>query len=266
MEIEIHRQGMRNGKFFDEDLDINIDLNETRRDNRREPPRRQRSHSASTRRRSPSPPQQQQQRVSSRRYAADDEIGSEADFYNRKVRERGYMGEAYNGATKDWGLVDIPPGTERVRMDGAGGGRQEITWERYNGERRGKFYTDDRVYEGEFGASTRGSPAQQPPPPAPSAPAREEIDIDINIREERRGPRPRPAKEPERTREEIRITEKRVEKETRRGGGGAAKDKMWTEVTKDLGAARDADGQVTFYGASDVALHDVDSAWSSNKA
>ena len=32
-----------------------------------------------------------------------------------------------------------------------------------------------------------------------------------------------------------------------------------TEVTKDLGAARDADGQVTFYGASEVALHDVDS-------
>ncbi|MBK5216895.1 MAG: 4-hydroxybenzoate 3-monooxygenase [Propionibacteriales bacterium] len=32
-----------------------------------------------------------------------------------------------------------------------------------------------------------------------------------------------------------------------------------TEVTKDLGAARDADGQVTFYGAADVTLHDVDS-------
>ena len=32
-----------------------------------------------------------------------------------------------------------------------------------------------------------------------------------------------------------------------------------TEVTKDLGAARDADGQVTFYDASEVELHDVDS-------
>ena len=32
-----------------------------------------------------------------------------------------------------------------------------------------------------------------------------------------------------------------------------------TEVTKDLGAARDADGQVTFYGAAEVTLHDVDS-------
>lgn len=64
---------------------------------------------------------------------------SEAAYYARKANERAYIGEAYNGATKDWAIVDVPPGTERVRMDGVGGGSQEITWQRYNGVRRSKF-------------------------------------------------------------------------------------------------------------------------------
>lgn len=64
---------------------------------------------------------------------------SEADYYNRRAEERAYMGEAYNGATKDWSIVDVPPGTERVAMEGIGGGGQEITWEKYNGVRRSKF-------------------------------------------------------------------------------------------------------------------------------
>lgn len=64
---------------------------------------------------------------------------SEETYYANKVDERAYIGEAYNGATKDWAIVDVPPGTERVRMDGVGGGSQEITWQRYNGVRRSKF-------------------------------------------------------------------------------------------------------------------------------
>ncbi|KIN08101.1 hypothetical protein OIDMADRAFT_100009 [Oidiodendron maius Zn] len=67
------------------------------------------------------------------------ETESEADFYARKVDDRAYIGEAYNGATRDWAIVDVPPGTERVRMDGVGGGSQEITWQRYNGVRRSRF-------------------------------------------------------------------------------------------------------------------------------
>lgn len=63
----------------------------------------------------------------------------EADYYRRKTDERAYIGEAYNGATKDWAIVDVPPGTERVQMDGVGGGSQEVTWQRYNGVRRSKF-------------------------------------------------------------------------------------------------------------------------------
>ena len=46
------------------------------------------------------------------------EFDEEAEYYNRKAMERAYPGEAYNGATKDWAIVDVPPGTSRVRMDG----------------------------------------------------------------------------------------------------------------------------------------------------
>jgi hypothetical protein len=82
----------------------------------------------------------------------DDDIEAEADFYNRKALERSFPGEAYNGATRDWAIVDVPPGTERVRMDGAGGGAQEISWQRYNGVRRSKFTTGDREFDTPFGA------------------------------------------------------------------------------------------------------------------
>lgn len=95
--------------------------------------------------------------VSARR----DAIGTyeeEADYYARRTAERGYIGEAYNGATRKWEIVDVPPGTERVRMDGVGGASQEITWQRYNGVRRSKFiperdslavYDREREYERE---------------------------------------------------------------------------------------------------------------------
>ncbi|EKD14379.1 conserved glutamic acid rich protein [Drepanopeziza brunnea f. sp. 'multigermtubi' MB_m1] len=81
----------------------------------------------------------------------------EADYYARKAKERAYIGEAYNGATKDWAIIDVPPGTERVTMDGVGGGSEEITWQKYNGVRRSKFIPErerererDRVVEREL--------------------------------------------------------------------------------------------------------------------
>jgi hypothetical protein len=101
-----------------------------------------------------------------RRYY-DDDVEAEAEFYNRKALERAYPGEAYNGATKDWAIVDVPPGTERVEMIGAGGGSQEISWQRYNGVRRSKFMTGDREFETEFGAPIPVEERQiaLPPPP-----------------------------------------------------------------------------------------------------
>ena len=70
------------------------------------------------------------------------DVQEEADYYNSRAMDRSYIGEASHGATRDWTEVDVPPGTSRVRMDGAGGGSQEITWQRYNGMRRSKFIPD----------------------------------------------------------------------------------------------------------------------------
>lgn len=82
----------------------------------------------------------------------DSDFDLEADYYNRKAMERAYPGEGWNGATKDWAIVDVPPGTNRVRMDGIGGGGQEITWQRYNGVRRSKFISGDEEIATDFGA------------------------------------------------------------------------------------------------------------------
>lgn len=193
LEIEIKRKGTRNGKAYEEDITFERDTKE-REEPSRELERYEDRRREVSRRRSPS----------RRRY--DDEIAAEADYYNRKIASRSYPGEAYNGATRDWGLVDVPPGTERVRMDGVGGGAQEITWERYNGQRRGKFISGDRAYEPEYGNGYHSPPPLPPPPPAP--PAREE-------------------------REEIKITHTRSRSRDDRPRH-RKRDKMWTEVTKDL--------------------------------
>ena len=125
-----HR-GERNGRHYDED--IIIDSGPRRREER--PPPRRRSPSIGAR---------------SHAYTSRDErdIAEEAEYYNERTRERGYIGEGYNGATKDWAIVDVPPGTRRVEMEGVGGAHQEVTWQRYNGVRRSKFIAEDDSYEG----------------------------------------------------------------------------------------------------------------------
>jgi hypothetical protein len=65
--------------------------------------------------------------------------------------DRSYLGEGLNGATREWTIVDVPPGTQRVRMDGVGGATQDITWQRYNGVRRSKFIAPGEVYEDRSG-------------------------------------------------------------------------------------------------------------------
>jgi hypothetical protein len=166
----------------------------------------------------------------------------EADYYRRKVDERAYIGEAYNGATKDWAIVDVPPGTERVQMDGVGGGSQEVTWQRYNGVRRSKFIPEreERVR----------IPERQPEPRI----ERERERIEIRERDEprqettgfeieisssnRRQDHPREPSRPAYEREYERIEETTSDRRVglprpppppkqRRGD-------LWTEITKDL--------------------------------
>ncbi|RMZ78452.1 hypothetical protein DV737_g3860, partial [Chaetothyriales sp. CBS 132003] len=143
--IAIHRSGEREGREYKED--IVIDRNDTRS-------------------RSPLPPLALRRDPYYDNLPArappgpfDRDAEEEAAYYNDIAKQRGYIGEAYHGATRDWALVDVPPGTRRVRMDGAGGGEQEITWQRYNGVRRSKFYPDGAPYDGGYVDGARPAPS-----------------------------------------------------------------------------------------------------------
>lgn len=70
---------------------------------------------------------------------ARDPMREEAEYFSSQIDARGRHGEAYHGVTRDWTLIDVPPGTERVTMDGAGGASTETTWQGYSGVRRTKF-------------------------------------------------------------------------------------------------------------------------------
>lgn len=150
-----------------------------------------------------------------------DDYDDEADYYAKKVEKRAYIGEAYNGATKDWAIVDVPPGTERVRMDGVGGGSQEITWQRYNGVRRSKFIPErsrerdrdsERIVERvEIDEPKRGGT--------------DELEIEISTKRRERGGYERDYERIEETTSDRRLAP--------RGPKGRVGD-LWTEITKDL--------------------------------
>lgn len=157
----------------------------------------------------------------------------EADYYERKVNERAVIGEAYNGATKDWAIVDVPPGTERVQMDGIGGGSQEITWQKYNGVRRSKFNPQrEREQERERERVEEKIEIRENTRPRETSTS---LEIDIS-----RGPRQERERGPVYEREYERIEET----SDRRVGFPRAPPKqrmgdLWTEITKDL-VERDA--------------------------
>ncbi|KAL8945051.1 MAG: hypothetical protein Q9216_000035 [Gyalolechia sp. 2 TL-2023] len=140
-EIEIRRHSSRNGRHYDEDLII------TERERERDGGRRRREEDHTPRRRrSPSFHDTRSRAAYSTRDELD--IAEEADYYNSRAAERSYLGEGYHGANKDWAIVDVPPGTKRVQMEGIGGAKEEITWQRYNGVRRSKFVAEDDEYRG----------------------------------------------------------------------------------------------------------------------
>lgn len=133
-------------------------------------------------------------------------VNEEGDYLTSKIDSRGKMGEAWGGATKDWTIVDIPPGTERVRMDGIGGGSTDTHWSRYSGVRRSQF-----VPERDGAPALAPAPVPREPSPQPTRDRLNvsvydrERDIEIERTKERRVARPNPP----------------------------PKD-MWTEITKDL--------------------------------
>lgn len=162
IEVDIRRRGPHGD--FEEDIKIEHDVRG--RTDHETALVHHRSHS------SHSAPRHRSASAAPRRRFYDDDLEEEADYYNRRQMERAYVGEAHNGATKDWAIVDVPPGTERVKMDGAGGSSQEVTWQRYNGVRRAKFLAGEREFKTGFGMPERKpSPAPAPAPLPPPAPA-----------------------------------------------------------------------------------------------
>jgi hypothetical protein len=144
-----------------------------------------------------------------RHYDYDDE----AREITSRIDARGRMGEARNGITKDWTIVDVPPGTERVRMDGAGGASAEVTWQKYSGVRRSKFIPD-RDESTVVSSSTSLSERQ----------------------DDRRGSRLSVAiydkDSREREVEVEKVSDRRVS--IRKPSPTPQRSEMWTEITKDL--------------------------------
>ncbi|KAK5991114.1 hypothetical protein PT974_09392 [Cladobotryum mycophilum] len=180
-EVDIHRstsrtrsksRERRSSRFYEDDLVV-------RRDLKVEEPTRRRARSV----------------------GAQDE---ESEYITSKVDSRGRMGEAHGGATKHWTIVDVPPGTERIRMDGIGGGVTDTTFSKYSGVRRTKFLPD-----------RDGSIIEAPTPPPASG--RKDHRLSVAVYDHER---------------EIDI-EKVVDRRISRSPAPPPKE-MWTEITKDL--------------------------------
>ncbi|KAI8627890.1 hypothetical protein F5Y19DRAFT_157781 [Xylariaceae sp. FL1651] len=213
------------------DIDIDIYSNETDIDIRK------RTRSRSRPRERPRPPQQRPsyydeddlvivrnrdklkvsdtQRRRAHSAAPRPDWDDEAEYITSKIDARGRMGEAWNGATKDWTIVDVPPGTERVKMDGVGGGGAEVTWQRYNGVRRSKFVPD----RDESPASALSAAPMEPAHDT----SRERLSVQIYDSKSR-----------DRDVEVEEVRDRRIS--IRDGDRHAARkrDGMWTEITKDL--------------------------------
>ncbi|CAJ2504488.1 Uu.00g118820.m01.CDS01 [Anthostomella pinea] len=149
----------------------------------------------------------------------------EGEYITGKINSRGRMGEAYNGATNDWTIVDVPPGTERVKMDGVGGGGAEVTWQRYNGVRRGKFISE-REREGTVVSASTTAVSEAPAREKEPSRERERLSVQIY----------NGGREKSRDRD-VEVEEVRDRRISIRDGGKAPTRKrndMWTEITKDL--------------------------------
>lgn len=157
------------------------------------------------------------------RAVATTDYEDEAEYITGKIDSRGRMGEALHGATKDWTIVDVPPGTERVKMDGVGGGGAEVTWQRYSGVRRSKFVPERE--------DTPISIVESLPAPAPlreREPSRDRERLSIQVYDSRDKSRDREVEVEE-------IQDRRISiRNEDRAPPPRKRNEMWTEITKDL--------------------------------
>ncbi|KIH94565.1 hypothetical protein SPBR_05794 [Sporothrix brasiliensis 5110] len=149
-----------------------------------------------------------------------DAVADEARYIERRIDDRGRMGEAYNGATKDWTIIDVPPGTEHVRMDGVGGASADVTWQRYNGVRRTRFIPER---EGEVIAPPRRKRRE-----APRERSSRGEHINIQVVDQKRSHSRDREIEVETDQRMVLLPATHMELVP------AARSDMWTEITKDL--------------------------------
>ncbi|KAK0729996.1 hypothetical protein B0H67DRAFT_478186 [Lasiosphaeris hirsuta] len=141
----------------------------------------------------------------------------EAREITERIDSRGRMGEAKQGITKDWTIVDVPPGTERVRMDGAGGASAEVTWQKYSGVRRSKFIPDRDERSTVVSSSTSLSDREYRDSPRESR-----LSVSIYDKQDRGD-------------KEIDIVaDRRMSIHRQTASPAPRRNEMWTEITKDL--------------------------------
>ncbi|KAI1475235.1 hypothetical protein F4774DRAFT_302039 [Daldinia eschscholtzii] len=145
----------------------------------------------------------------------------EAEYITDKIDSRGRMGEAWHGATKDWTIVDVPPGTERVKMDGVGGASAEVTWQRYSGVRRSKFIPEREGTP----ISAVSEPIREPI--RDREPSRERERLSIQVYDKRERSRDRDVEVEE-------IQDRRISIRDGDRAPPRKRSEMWTEITKDL--------------------------------
>ncbi|KAI0835516.1 hypothetical protein F5Y06DRAFT_136516 [Hypoxylon sp. FL0890] len=145
----------------------------------------------------------------------------EAEYITDKIDSRGRMGEAWHGATKDWTIVDVPPGTERVRMDGVGGGSAEVSWQRYSGVRRSRFIPErDETPVSAVSEQVREIVKEREP-------SRERERLSIQVYDKRDRSRERDVEVEE-------IQDRRISIRDGDRAPPRKRSEMWTEITKDL--------------------------------
>ncbi|KAK1779950.1 hypothetical protein QBC45DRAFT_349780 [Copromyces sp. CBS 386.78] len=144
------------------------------------------------------------------------DFDDEARYITSKIDSRGQMGEAYNGITKDWTIIDVPPGTERVRLDGAGGASAEVTWQKYSGVRRSQFIPERDERSVVSSGSDRDHDRER------DRDARDSR-LSIQIYNDRGGD--------DRERVTEKVTDRRI---SIHGSQNPRRSEMWTEITKDL--------------------------------
>lgn len=137
-----------------------------------------------------------------------------------QVTSRGKMGEAWHGKTKDWAIIDVPPGTERVRMDGAGGAAAEVTWSKYSGSRRAKFIPERDERSSVVSSSTSISEAR-------GRDREQRLSVQI-IDKDGRGP------SRDRGVEIEKVVDRRIAVRTGSNPPPPRRNAMWTEISKDL--------------------------------